>query len=266
MQTRAAVQLPKVVRLSLLVTIVSPAFAQSLTFGAKGGVPLTDNFQLGAAGGPRYTGTSSSKTRRYTVGPSIAVQLPRRFGIEVDALYRRLDYDEFSTGVGTPTAFSDWERTTGNRIDVPVLLRWSPFTRVYAVAGPVFGIHAGLKQRIHLIQDDPFLGPSDTVTTLDRRANSIAGWARESLSALVWTTLSGDFTSGPSCATRTGSVPLSRQWAPCSRRQTNSCFFSAWSSAAVTGTEADKFLGGRPPRVRQWSGDVNGFADVRRRA
>jgi Outer membrane protein beta-barrel domain len=150
-----------------LLMFVTATLAQSITFGVKGGVPLTDNFEAENGGGPGYSETYSSKTRRYTVGPTVTLNLPHRLGIEVDALYRRLDYDRFSTGLADATTFSQWERTTGNRIDVPVLLRWSPIKRVYAVAGPTFGFHANVTTMEHTISDTPYVGHSDSDTTIN---------------------------------------------------------------------------------------------------
>jgi hypothetical protein len=73
-----------------LVLLAGPMFAQSLSFGVKGGVPLTDAFSTARRDPISY----SSVTRRYTVGPIAEIGLPL-FGlrVEADALYHRIGWD-----------------------------------------------------------------------------------------------------------------------------------------------------------------------------
>ena len=65
-----------------------PAWAEILSIGVKGGVPLTDAFNTARSGSLSYF----SETKRYTVGPTVELHLPLRFSIELDALYTRLNY------------------------------------------------------------------------------------------------------------------------------------------------------------------------------
>ncbi len=158
--------------LAILTLCVSASLAQPITFGVKTGIPLTENFDAGS-GLVSHAASSTywSKTRRYTAGPTITFELTRRFGLEADALYRRLNYDRFDvaeyslTDAGT---VSQWASTAGSRLDVPVLLRWSPFGRVYAIAGPAFAIHYGFEERSHVVSDLRLAGFSEEYRSTSR--------------------------------------------------------------------------------------------------
>jgi hypothetical protein len=69
----------------LLLALVLPAQSQLLSFGVRGGVPLTSAFSNASDG----NSTAHDYNRRYTLGPTIEAHLPLRFSLEVDALYRR---------------------------------------------------------------------------------------------------------------------------------------------------------------------------------
>jgi hypothetical protein len=79
--------------------------AQNLHVGLKGGVPLSDTFN--AIQGPG--GVFQDKTRPFTIGPMLAVDLPARLGFEFDILYKRLGYQFENV------------RTSGNSWEFPVL-------------------------------------------------------------------------------------------------------------------------------------------------
>jgi hypothetical protein len=153
--------------LKLMLVYLGVASAQSIGVGIKAGIPVTENFDAGSGGYTKSYFTSSSKTKRYTLGLSGTVYLPHRFGIEVDGLYRRLNYDWFNVSYPSGNDAGlvyDWTTAAGNRIDIPVLLRWSPIRSVYALTGPVLGIHYGFDQRRHFVQNLVLAGYSDTVT------------------------------------------------------------------------------------------------------
>jgi hypothetical protein len=109
------------------------AFGQlgPLSFGAKVGVPLSDAFEFKAPDScaamaavcsiPNY----SSKTKRYTFGPTVEWRLPHGFGVEFDALYNRLNYDSYFF-VRTPSSGqrSVFTSTGADRWNFPVLLKW----------------------------------------------------------------------------------------------------------------------------------------------
>ena|ERR1700733_10781290 len=94
------------------------AAAQPVSFGVKAGVPITDAFDTAQGSQAAY----ASNTHRYLVGPTVQLNLPFRFSIEVDALYKRLgfDYNQFG-GPGSPTFTS----TTANSWEFPVLGKWA---------------------------------------------------------------------------------------------------------------------------------------------
>jgi hypothetical protein len=48
---------------------------------------------------------------------------------------------------------------------IPILLRWSPIRRLYAVGRPTFGIHYGFDERRHFTQNLVLAGYSDTFTS-----------------------------------------------------------------------------------------------------
>src|SRR5262245_15774495 len=60
------------------------AQAQPVSFGVKGGVPLTGAVE-GSFGG-------ASEAGRYTVGPMLELRLPASFAFEANALYKRTGY------------------------------------------------------------------------------------------------------------------------------------------------------------------------------
>jgi len=73
-----------------LILIAAPMFAQSFSFGVKGGVPLTDAFSTARRDPISY----SPVTRRYTIGPTAEIDLPLLgLRLEADVLYRRIGWD-----------------------------------------------------------------------------------------------------------------------------------------------------------------------------
>lgn len=94
----------------------SSAFAQLVSFGVKGGIPLIDQ-----------TVNSTDESRPYIVGPSVEFRLPANFAIEVDALYQRIgqsvQYSEINGGVSevSLSSVSLSERLRANDWTFPVL-------------------------------------------------------------------------------------------------------------------------------------------------
>src|SRR5712692_10381755 len=82
----------------VLLTTLSflPGFAFSqrlISFGVKGGVPLTDAL-------------SQSRSKNYVIGPMVELKLPLGFAIEADALYRPLNLTAGSYTFGSSIARS----------------------------------------------------------------------------------------------------------------------------------------------------------------
>jgi len=130
-------------KLALLVCVLTVgAVAQPVSVGVKFGVPVTDALETFRGNQAAYV----SKTHRYLVGPTVQLNLPFRFSIEVDALYRRLgyEYNQFA-GPGSPTA----TRTVANSWEFPVLGKyaiWGGPARPFIDAGANFRHIAGVNQ------------------------------------------------------------------------------------------------------------------------
>ena len=81
------------------------ASAQSLSVGAKVGAPLNDSFA-----GTIFSSTDLiSKTRPYTIGPSVEWMFSPYLGVQADALYKRTGYTVGLFGFNTSTKFNNWE-------------------------------------------------------------------------------------------------------------------------------------------------------------
>jgi hypothetical protein len=109
------------VLLALLSFLPSLGFSQRLlSFGVKGGVPLTDAFSGGS--------------KNYVIGPMVELKLPVGFAIEADALYRPLNLAVISIFAAT---FND----VGS-VEFPILAKYhflrAPIVKPYAEAGPIF--------------------------------------------------------------------------------------------------------------------------------
>jgi hypothetical protein len=100
--------------LPVLLLFAGTAFAQ-VSVGVKAGVPVTDFFETGALPGIQYF----TDTHRYTIGPTVEIHLPKGLSVEVDALYKRLDYS--ATLITLPLTFSS---ATANSWEFPVLLKY----------------------------------------------------------------------------------------------------------------------------------------------
>jgi Outer membrane protein beta-barrel domain len=119
-------------------------FAQfPLSFGIKGGVPLTDSFQQGGESRMfSYNVDVYSASKNYIVGPMVQLWLPFHLAVEADALYRPLNVTEYtSTPVGAMTYqttsvsgnYGSWE------FPVVAMYRFSfPIVKPYLEAGPSF--------------------------------------------------------------------------------------------------------------------------------
>jgi len=130
-------------KLALLVCAVTVgAIAQPVSVGVKFGVPVTDALETFRGNQAAYV----SNTHRYLVGPTVQLNLPFRFSIEVDALYRRLgyEYNQFA-GPGSPTS----TRTVANSWEFPVLGKyaiWGGPARPFIDAGANFRHITGVNQ------------------------------------------------------------------------------------------------------------------------
>jgi opacity protein-like surface antigen len=130
-------------KLSLLLCAATVTLAaQPFSVGVKAGVPVTDALETFRGNQSAYV----TNTHRYLFGPTVQLNLPFRFSIEVDALYKRLgyQYNQFA-GPGSPTT----TRTTANSWEFPVLGKyaiWGGPVRPFIDAGANFRNISGVDQ------------------------------------------------------------------------------------------------------------------------
>lgn len=117
----------------------SAAFPQSVSFGLRGGVPLTDAFSDATYQGVDFTRHIFSNSKAFAVGPLVELNLPLGFSIEADALYRRLNLTTVNRvipqqSVTISNGYSSWEFPVLGKLRVFPL----PFVKPYVEAGPTF--------------------------------------------------------------------------------------------------------------------------------
>jgi opacity protein-like surface antigen len=142
-------------RLPLLsLALAASALAQPVSVGVKAGMPLTDfvstvqNQNVSGALGRLVD--FHSNTRPYVFGASIELRLPAKFGIELDALYRRLNYSGTDVTNGV-TSTSTVSSTSASAWEFPLLLkyRFGPkIVKPYVEAGFAWDTLTGLKQSV----------------------------------------------------------------------------------------------------------------------
>jgi len=133
--------------LTLFLTV--PACGELFSVGAILGTPLTDVTKTTTVAGLNYLRNSTL----FTVGPSLQVNLPAGFRVEIDALYRPVAYQvATSTGAvaGAPSA---------SQFRFPVLVQHHlgsfPLIKPYAEAGLSFDHLTNLEQAAFLLPDKP---------------------------------------------------------------------------------------------------------------
>jgi hypothetical protein len=117
----------------LLFSAAMITVAQPVSVGVIGGVPITDAFQTFRGNTSAY----ATHTNRYVVGPTVQFNLPARFSVEVDGLYRRLGFQFDQT---SPTTVST--RTVANAWEFPALIK---FAIVPGPIRPFIGVGASFR-------------------------------------------------------------------------------------------------------------------------
>jgi opacity protein-like surface antigen len=140
--------------LSLLAAVA--AFAQPVSVGIRAGMPLTDF--ISTVESQRVEGVLGifpgfySNTRPYILGPTVEVKLPAGLGIELDALYRRLNYSGTNlANNGLNVITTTISSTSADAWEFPLLLKYRfhvPVVKPYVDAGFAWDTLAGLKQSI----------------------------------------------------------------------------------------------------------------------
>jgi opacity protein-like surface antigen len=128
----------------LLLVGAATAYPQSIGFGLKGGVPFTDFTEAVSRG----TFNFNDNTRRYIFGPTFEVRLPFGLAIEVDALYRRFNYNQFIGG----TAGTTFVSTSGNAWEFPILAKYrfrkNALARPFIAGGMSWDTLTGMTQAV----------------------------------------------------------------------------------------------------------------------
>jgi opacity protein-like surface antigen len=152
----------------LLLLGAACAFSQPFSFGIKGGVPFTDFLSTAESGRLVYT----SVPNRYIVGAAAELRLPFGLGIELDALYRHLNY---ASNPGTTGVTVVSSRTTGNAWEFPLLAKYrfpGGIVRPYIEGGVAWDTLQGLKQTI----DSGRLGTSSTSAPAELNKSTTTGF------------------------------------------------------------------------------------------
>jgi len=96
--------------------------AQQIEVGVEGGIRTTDDL----------SGSLTSESKRYMVGPAVDIRLPKHFSVEVDALYQRFGF----TGYEMIGNFFAMVRERTNSWEFPVLLKYHlPIRLVHPFVG-----------------------------------------------------------------------------------------------------------------------------------
>ncbi len=107
--------------ITLLALACFPAFAEWLSAGVKGGLPLTQTADA-AVVLSRYGGQTSFELKRYTLGPAIEIALPIGLSFEADALYKHARQDRFAGPA--PRAVLTQQGTRMDIWEIPLLLKY----------------------------------------------------------------------------------------------------------------------------------------------
>jgi hypothetical protein len=91
----------------------APAFSQKFSVGVKAGARLTDDLRAGS--------NRISESKWYTVGPSVQFKFLLNFGLEFDALYKRVGTSYSTYFVGQHY----WGSDRSNSWEFPMLARYS---------------------------------------------------------------------------------------------------------------------------------------------
>lgn len=118
--------------LSLYLVLVYGLFAQSVEFGIKGGLPISEVSSVVPFG----RGGGTTTLNRYTLGPTVEITLPFRLAFEADLLYKRL-HSAGAARLGPYPVFYATQQANSWELPLLAKLRLSrgPVSP-YVVAGP----------------------------------------------------------------------------------------------------------------------------------
>lgn len=162
-------------------------------FGVEAGVPLTDTLSSSSASSQNLVSIGStsainssfdrynSETKRLLIGPAFRVEMQSGLGIEVDALYQRIDYDHATAtvlaGPGAPNTRS-FEQATANRWQFPLLIQYTrtlskPNIGVFVEVGPSISHIANSRSTITTTTISPTA--SSGKTSITGQGGTLAG-------------------------------------------------------------------------------------------
>ena len=136
--------------LFLLLLGAVPAFPQPFSFGVKAGAPLTDFLSTAESTNASGFIDYATHTNRYIVGVTGELRLPFGLGVELDVLYRHLNYQSSQQLVGITTTTTNTS-TTANAFEFPLLGKYRFGTKVlhpFVDAGVSWDTLQGLKQDV----------------------------------------------------------------------------------------------------------------------
>jgi hypothetical protein len=123
-----------------------PVFAQPFSAGLKAGIPLTDFLTATDNGLFQY----NAPTERYIIGGVAELRLPLGLGVEVDALYRNLQYSSAAASSNISASGGNWE--------FPLLLKYRfhfPVARPFVDGGVAWDTITGLKETVNQVASSP---------------------------------------------------------------------------------------------------------------
>jgi hypothetical protein len=145
---------------ALLFVFAAAAVAQPISVGVKVGLPLTDAFDTARNATTSY----ESDTKRYIIGPQIELRLPAGFGIELDALYTKLNFSSVGGVAGSVVNAV----TDANAWEFPLLLKkkFGGTNAGVAAARPFVVVGASYRRLSDITQIQSFItGNSQTTDT-----------------------------------------------------------------------------------------------------
>ncbi len=128
-------------RLVLLFCTCASAFAAEhiLSFGVKGGAPLTDVLSDKTFPSVDVVTRVFSESKNYVVGPTVELYLPLGFSVEADALYRPINLITDTTVIPQTTRRTSIDV---HSMEFPILGKYhflhTPVVKPYVEAGPIF--------------------------------------------------------------------------------------------------------------------------------
>ena len=139
--------------LTLLLSV--PASGGLFSYGLEIGTPLTDVTQTTTLAGINYLRNSTL----FTIGPSLQVNLPAGYTVEVEALYRPVAYQIATTASLPYNSVVSTGNVSASQFRFPVLVQKHfgklPILKPYGEAGLSFDHLANLSQAVKLLTSQP---------------------------------------------------------------------------------------------------------------